>query len=287
MRLLHQLVEAASPIQQGIFRVEMEMNKIRMRHEQYLTAETPPRKTTLLTRYLLWSETPPAKRLELRFLSIRMFDDSVLTYGNEDSRSRIEASGACHGSQSSVMKKHVLLGIALAFSILHSVQAATNSLAIYLVHSGKVFPQWQTGTMPKPAELELAPSPVLADSDFVSFDPAAGFEITIEAAKRLAGQIGALGVSSPSAFVLKANDEPIYVGAFYTPLSSRAFAGPVFIPHVLFIPPNSTNAISFFIQPGYPGEFPGIAKQLRDPRVVMAAHQLFHARNKNLPRTGD
>jgi hypothetical protein len=185
------------------------------------------------------------------------------------------------------MKKHVLLGIALAFSILHTVEAATNSLAIYLVRSGKVFPQWHTGAMPKPAELELAPSPVLADSDFVSFDPAAGFEITIEAAKRLAGQIGALGVSSPSAFVLKANDEPIYVGAFYTFLSSSAFAGPVFIPRVPLSPPNTTNAISFFIQPGYPGEFPGIAEQLRDPRVVTAAAHLFHARNKHLPGTDD
>ena len=194
------------------------------------------------------------------------------------------------------MKRYIALLAVSACCVLNAAEAATNLLSIHLV-ADKAFPQWRHGSMPKPGDLKLMSPPVLADSDFVSFDVTNQmFAITAEAAKRLARKIWELGkrdapgwgdaptvyrtgnydlVPTTAPFVLKASGEPIYVGAFYTPVSSSSFAGPVIVPVHLFICANLTNNVTFSIQPGYPGEFPGVADQLRDSRIPLAVKKLF------------
>src|SRR5438270_886225 len=41
MRLVHEPVQPATPIQQGILRVQMQMNKLRVRHTHKLPSDTP------------------------------------------------------------------------------------------------------------------------------------------------------------------------------------------------------------------------------------------------------
>ncbi|MDR3457729.1 MAG: hypothetical protein P4N60_09810 [Verrucomicrobiae bacterium] len=185
------------------------------------------------------------------------------------------------------MKRHLLLLTVGACFVLHSAMAATNLLSIHLVVE-KVFPQWHPGSMPKPDSLTLVSPPVLADGDFVSFDATnQTFTITPGAARRLAA--GLRGGAAPillnggvydqipdtAPFVLQAAGEPIYVGAFYTLVSSSAFAGPVILPDTMFISPHLTNNVTFRIELGYPGTSPGLADPRRDPRIVAAVQKLF------------
>src|SRR6266487_984984 len=161
------------------------------------------------------------------------------------------------------MKRSTLLFTACICFAFHSVIAATNLLSIYLV-ADKVFPQWRPGTMPAPDSLTLISPPVLADADFVSFDTTnQTFSITPDVAKRLEAKIkngpptilrnGVFElIPYPAPFVLKASDEPIYVGAFWTGVSSSSFAGPVILPDSLFISANQTNDVTLRIEEGSP-----------------------------------
>jgi hypothetical protein len=192
------------------------------------------------------------------------------------------------------MKFYVALLAIFTSGVLNAAELTTNYLlSIHLVRD-EVFPQWQPGTMPKPGKLKLVSPPVLADRDFVSFDfKDQTFVITPQAAKRLARDIwhlkmkDVLGdsptilrngaydlVPTPAPFVLKASGEPIYVGPFYTLFSSSSFAGPVIIPESPFIHTNLNSNVTLKIQPGYPGEFPGIPKQLNDARIAAAVKKL-------------
>src|SRR4051794_34417803 len=157
--------------------------------------------------------------------------------------------------------KHCLFSFVLCGLVLHSALAATNLLSIHFV-ADKVLPQSEPGTMPAPGSLKLISPPVLADADFVSFDLTnQTFTITADAAKRLEAKIkngpptilrnGVFElIPYPTPFVLKASDEPIYVGAFWTGASSSSFAGPVFLPapDSVFISANQTNNVTFLVR---------------------------------------
>src|SRR4051812_5276270 len=91
------------------------------------------------------------------------------------------------------MKYYLAILTLLVSYSLRAAEPSTNLLSIHLV-SDKVFPQWTPGTMPKPGALKLIAPAVLADADFVSFDPTnQTFAVTREAAKRLARKIWELG----------------------------------------------------------------------------------------------
>jgi len=191
-----------------------------------------------------------------------------------------------------LMKRYILLLTVCAYwFVLHSALAATNLLSIYLV-ADNIFPQWRPGTMPAPDSLRLITPPVLADTDFVSFDTTnQTFSITPDAAKRLEASIKHgpptilrngvfLLIPYPAPFVLKASAEAIYVGAFYTEVSSSSFAGPVILADRMFISASLTNNVTFRIELGYPGTFPGTPDPRRDSRVVSAVQKLFAHENK-------
>jgi len=134
--------------------------------------------------------------------------------------------------------------------------------------------------------------PVLADADFISFDTTnQTFSITPDAAKRLEAMIkkgpptllrdGMYElIPYPTPFVLKASEQPIYVGAFYTRFSSSSFAGPVILSDTTFISANLTNNVTFRIELGYPGTFPGMADPRRDSRIVLAVERLLSRENR-------
>jgi hypothetical protein len=194
------------------------------------------------------------------------------------------------------VKACVALLILSVCCVLNAADTHTNFLSIYLV-TDKVFPQWKPGTMPKPTEVRLMHPAVLADKDFVSFDVTnQTFVVTAEAAKRLARKIWELGkggaprggnelyvhqsgdyevVPFPTPFVLKAFDEPIYLGAFWNLFSSSSFAGPVIIPRTPFINTNSTSNLTFDIGAGYPVAFPQVKDPRKDTRIALAVRKLF------------
>jgi hypothetical protein len=170
------------------------------------------------------------------------------------------------------MIRYILSFIVCTFLLLaHPAVATTNLLAIHLIKE-KVLPQWTPGTMPAPGTLKLVSPPLLADADFVSFDLTnQTFTLTPDAAKRLYANLHA-----ETPFVLKASGEPVYVGAFYSEVSSSSFAGPVILPEHEF---TATNT-SFLIELGYGGVSPGqLADPRRDNRIVSAVGKLL-AHNK-------
>ena len=185
-----------------------------------------------------------------------------------------------------IAMKHCLLSFVLCGLALHSALAATNLLSIHFV-ADKVLPQSEPGTMPAPGSLNLISPPVLADADFVSFDLTnQTFTITADAARRLEAKVkngpptllrdGFFElIPYPTACVVTALGEPVYVGAFWTGFSSSSFFGPVMLPNEAFISMRSTNQVTFRIELGYPGTFPGTPDPRRDSRIVSAVQKLF------------
>ena len=187
------------------------------------------------------------------------------------------------------MKRCFLLLALCACSLaLHAAMAATNLLSIHLVA------EWKPGTRPA-GILKLISPPVLADADFVSFDVTNQiFTITPDAARRLEAKIkngpptwlqdGFFElIPYPTACVVKASGEAVYVGAFWTTFSSSSFDGPVMLPDKQFISMNSTNDVTFRIELGYPGTFPGMTDLRRDSRIVSAVQKLFSHGQKGKP----
>jgi hypothetical protein len=180
--------------------------------------------------------------------------------------------------------KYCLLSFVLCGLALPSTPAATNLLSIHFV-ADKVLPQSQPGTMPAPASLKLISPPALADPDFVSFDLTnQTFTITADAAKRLEAKVkngpptllrdGFFElIPYPTACVVTALGEPVYVGAFWTGASSSSFFGPVLLPIDPFISMRSTNEVTFWIGPG--STLPGMTDPRRDSRIVSAVQKLF------------
>lgn len=194
------------------------------------------------------------------------------------------------------MKRYIAIAALAASCVLHAAESSTNLLSIHLVDV-KLFHQWHPDDIAKSYGASVLAAPVLADSDFVSFDVTNhSFVVTPEAAKRVAKSIWDVGkrdapgwgdsptilrggayelIPTPAPFVLKASGTPIYWGAFSTPVSSRSFAGPVILPDVLFITGNLMSNVTFRIKLGYPGASPGVDDPRCDSRIVSAAQKLF------------
>jgi len=196
--------------------------------------------------------------------------------------------------------KLILAALFLALACAaHGAEAGTNLLAIYLLDRPLAQP-WPKLDQAHLKDLKPVSPPVLADPDFVSFDlKKQAFVITGAAAKRLSLTIYSLArkdapgwgdqvpyvhatgdfelIPVPAPFVLHAGGEPVYAGAFYCSASSTGFPGPVILSWEPFIKTNvAPNAkFSFFIQMGYPGEFPGTPDPRRDSRIAAAVQKLF------------
>jgi len=142
-----------------------------------------------------------------------------------------------------------------------SARSETNILAIHLVIGETERGSLIAGTA-TPAGVKFELQPVLWDRDFVSYDRTNHFfEVTAEAAKRLSNSITASLVprmrpSTPErpfgpdaherAFVVVAESEPVYVGAFATEFSGVPYRVPV----IMFPPrlrPATTNKAKFRI----------------------------------------
>jgi hypothetical protein len=146
------------------------------------------------------------------------------------------------------------------------------ALALYTVAEGvtpfDLLPSTDdAATMPLD-EVPLQPEPLLTMSDIVSYDAATHvFTLTTQATERLAAlDVPIMG----PAFVLTVAGEPIYGGAFWTPLSSASYDGVV----IMLMPDGSPAFGTYRIELGYPG--PGFFQgpdPRDDPRVLDALSQ--------------
>jgi hypothetical protein len=104
---------------------------------------------------------------------------------------------------------------------IHSKESPPHSLGIYLVNFNPQRP-WTPETLGKLADLALVKEPVLSDTDILSYDFATHrFHVRQPALARLP--------SPPvwhTPFVLMADGQRIYVGAFSTSLSSYSLSVP-------------------------------------------------------------
>ncbi|MBN1248822.1 MAG: hypothetical protein JXC32_14270 [Anaerolineae bacterium] len=117
-------------------------------------------------------------------------------------------------------------------------------------------------------KIPLQSEPLLTLADIVAYDAAThAFTLTTTATERLA----ALNIRvSGLAFVLTVAGEPVYAGAFWTPLSSLSYDGVV-----IMLMPDGTPAFGpYRIELGYPGpDFFQGADPRGDPRILDALVQ--------------
>ncbi|MGC9523837.1 MAG: hypothetical protein ACP5HG_18450, partial [Anaerolineae bacterium] len=130
---------------------------------------------------------------------------------------------------------------------------ATPDLAIYLTAEGvtpaDLLPEdaGPEGATRSLEEIPLQAGPLLTLVDIVSYDAVThAFTLTAEATERLA-QL-AIPVAGPP-FVLTVDDQPIYGGAFWTPLSSLSYDGVV----IMLMPTGEPAFETYRIELGYPG----------------------------------
>ena len=193
----------------------------------------------------------------------------------------------------------LVVSVLLIRSVAGAGEPGTNLVSIYLVDrpNAKPWPRLDAASL---KDLKLVAPPVLADSDFVTFDNSNHtFVITAEASKRLARLIWDLGkedapgwgdsptilcdgysyelIPTAAPFVLEAVGERVYAGIFDTPTSSEVFSGPVIRAEEPFIktnvPKNAT--FSFSIQLEDAGPFPSTLDPRGDSRVGAAVRKLF------------
>jgi hypothetical protein len=117
--------------------------------------------------------------------------------------------------------------------------------------------------MPPMSHLQLAERPIISTKDIVSYSRASHtMELTPEARKR----IRELEVpTSGRIFVVAVDCQPIYWGAFWTPLSSRSFDGVT----ILSFSPSGGDYVQF--QLGYPSEFDFTGEDPRSNPTIMKA----------------
>ena len=187
------------------------------------------------------------------------------------------------------MKIYLVILMLTTSWVLQAAESSINLLAIYLVDA-RIFPDWPTNSID---QLKVISPPVIADSDFVSFDTISHkFVIKPDAAKRLSQSIWELGkkdapnwgdvptilpggvhelIPVPVPFVIKASGQPIYAGAFWTPISSSSYYGPTIHAATFAIRTNLTKNVEFSIEPGS-----SRVTDLRgDSKIALAAEKLF------------
>jgi hypothetical protein len=134
--------------------------------------------------------------------------------------------------------------------------------------TGKGFEIYLTANDPPPAILAsisciiIADEPVIGGKDIVAYD-AETHEITLTAAAF--EKIAALPVPvGGKTFAACVNKEIIYVGAFWTVISSQSFEG------VTIMKPLDDTGDTVRIQLGYPGGFSGSHDPRGDSRIIAA-----------------
>jgi hypothetical protein len=119
--------------------------------------------------------------------------------------------------------------------------------AIYLVGDSQI-----TGPDLKNYDLDKIPLnavPILITDDLVSYDwERHGINLSENAYLKLMSLFMSGMPSSGVPFVVKAYEQPVYAGAFWTPLSSLSFDG------VVILQPLDPAGQTLYIELGYPGE---------------------------------
>lgn len=133
---------------------------------------------------------------------------------------------------------------------------------------GKGFEIYLVANDPPPAMLAsisciiIADEPVIGEKDIVAYD-AKSHEIRLTRAAF--ERIAALPVPvNGKAFAACVDKEIIYVGAFWTPISSQSFEG------VTIMKPFDDTGDTVLIQLGYPGGFSGAHDPRGDSRIIAA-----------------
>jgi hypothetical protein len=113
-------------------------------------------------------------------------------------------------------------------------------------------------------QLPLQSQPVLSSEDILSYtQDTHQIELTEAGYRRIQALFPTPVRVSGIPFVACVGDERIYLGAFWTPLSSLSFGG------VTIMQPMDPNSRSIQIQLGYPGpDFAGQADPRSDPRIL-------------------
>jgi hypothetical protein len=190
----------------------------------------------------------------------------------------------------------------------NGVATATNALAIYLV-DGNVPRELLVNGRATAEGVKLVAQPILSDPDFVGWDVNNHtFLITPAAAIR----VGVECEFSTRPFVLMAEGVPVYLGAFWTSVSSTSCSVPVInadlaLDHCFMggknIPEDvnrllavrdaaalerltalakssPTTNVVLRIEPGYVIRSPEAEKRLGDPRVAAAVQKVFRVRKQ-------
>lgn len=163
------------------------------------------------------------------------------------SRSRTPLGGkpACQKERKIMLKKTSLFLItifALAFS---GCQSAKNAhFAIYLLAQDIPAPKLSQGDLD---QLNLKSEPLIASDDIISYDANNHVMELTQAAYTRLQQIFPLPVKVDGIpFVVCVGKEPIYIGAFWTPVSSLSYDG------VVIMQPFEAKATTVQIALGYP-----------------------------------
>jgi hypothetical protein len=97
-------------------------------------------------------------------------------------------------------------------------------------------------------DLQLETQPVLTDNDLISYKWKE-HELELRQDFDFNGSLGTVPLDGLP-FIVIANDKRVYLGAFWTPISSISSS----IPTVMVMPPQYTIGSRIRIQDGYPGE---------------------------------
>jgi hypothetical protein len=121
------------------------------------------------------------------------------------------------------------------------------------------------------ASLALTGPPFLAGDDIIGYTPAShDLELTLDAFRRVQDLFAAPVPVSGVPFVVTVDRQPVYVGAFWTMLSSLSFAG-VVIMEPMILPHEAPEHPTIRIDLGYPGPDLFVGPDPRnDPRILAA-----------------
>lgn len=190
------------------------------------------------------------------------------------------------------MKSNLAILVLLLNCVLPAAELSTNLLSFHLVDTP--LHKWPDNGRGE-ASLKVIRQPVLADSDFVEFDPTNHtFAITADAAKLLSKTIWDLArrhspgmdpapyisndgfyalIPADALFVLEAAGEPVYVGAFSSMNSSMLFFGPIAMSDEEDISADLKTNITFRIIFCFPTYRPPDWQS--DAKIDFAAKKLF------------
>ena len=156
-----------------------------------------------------------------------------------------------------------LLLFALIFGAVSCQRQAAEDFGIYLLVEDRPATQLAESDL---NTIELQEQPVIGINDIVSYDRNShGMQLS-EAAYRRVQELFPLPVRMDGIpFVVRVGDEPIYAGAFWTPLSSLSYDG------VIILQPFGDEEKKIGLALGYPGRLAFTGEYPRgDTRIIEA-----------------